>query len=188
MADKLLNAEAILGGVDTELGGCRIVERDDLAVVSIATPLGAADKLASALKSGLKVDLPSPVLSSEAAGTRLIQTSADQYLVIFSHATPDANATVQKKLKGTAYTTDQTDVWARLEVSGANVRTALERLCPLDLHDDAFPIGASARTSMEHMGTIIIRTGTDSFLLMSASSSAKSFLHAVETSFRYTIA
>ena len=37
---------------------------------------------------------------------------------------------------------------------------------------------------MEHLGTIIIRTEQDTFLLLSASSSAGSFLHAVETSIR----
>jgi sarcosine oxidase subunit gamma len=37
---------------------------------------------------------------------------------------------------------------------------------------------------MEHLGTIVLRDGTDSFLLLSAHSSAESFLHAVETSIR----
>ena len=61
----------------------------------------------------------------------------------------------------------------------------LERLCPLDLHESAFPVGAAQRTVMEHMGAVILREGTDEFLLLSASSSAASFLHAVKTSIRY---
>ncbi|MYA88775.1 MAG: sarcosine oxidase subunit gamma, partial [Boseongicola sp. SB0662_bin_57] len=40
-------------------------------------------------------------------------------------------------------------------------------------------------TVMEHMGAMAIRTGDDAFLLLSAGSSAESFLHAVETSYRY---
>ena len=39
-------------GVDWSKNGNRIVERDDLAVVSIATPLGADAEVAKALKSG----------------------------------------------------------------------------------------------------------------------------------------
>ena len=41
-----------------------------------------------------------------------------------------------------------------------------------------------ARTSMEHLDTLIIRTAENSYHLMSASSSAGSFLHAVETSIK----
>jgi sarcosine oxidase subunit gamma len=35
---------------------------------------------------------------------------------------------------------------------------------------------------MEHMGAIVARTGDETYLLLSASSSAKSFAHAVEVS------
>jgi methylglutamate dehydrogenase subunit D len=37
---------------------------------------------------------------------------------------------------------------------------------------------------MEHLGTILLREADDRFLLMSASSSARSFLHGLETSLR----
>jgi len=37
---------------------------------------------------------------------------------------------------------------------------------------------------MEHMGAIVLRDGPDSFLLLSASSTARSYLHAVEISLR----
>jgi sarcosine oxidase subunit gamma len=37
---------------------------------------------------------------------------------------------------------------------------------------------------MEHLGVLILRSGDDEYLLLSASSSARSFLHAVETSLR----
>jgi len=106
-------------------------------------------------------------------------------LVVFPHAEPDAAKRVNAELKGAAYTTDQTDNWVVLALSGPLALAALERLCPIDLHDSSFPIDSSARTVMEHMGAVICRTGEDSFLLMSASSSAASFLHAVETSLIY---
>ena len=106
--------------------------------------------------------------------------------MIFTHATPDAEPFVAKKIKGAAYTTDQTDVWTGLEIAGSRARTALERICPIDLHPDSFDVGDAARTTMEHLGTLIIRTDEDTFLLMSGSSSAKSFLHAVETSIQNT--
>ncbi|MGI9389115.1 MAG: sarcosine oxidase subunit gamma [Boseongicola sp.] len=186
MADNSLIAAPLLGGADLSFGDSKVVERDDLALVSIATPQGGDDALAEALKSGWSLDTPSPTLSTTSGNIRAIRTSSDQMMLVFPHATPDANEHVQGKLDGAGYTTDQTDAWVILEVAGPNAIAALERLCPLDLHDNAFPVGATGRTVMEHMGTLIVRTGNECYLLMSASSSAKSFLHAVETSFHWT--
>ena len=62
--------------------------------------------------------------------------------------------------------------------------TALERICPLDLDPLGFEGDGAARTTMEHMGAFVMRDGEGGFFLMSARSSAKSFLHAVETSIK----
>ena len=74
------------------------------------------------------------------------------------------------------------NVWVALDISGPKARDALERICPIDLHDDAFAIMDLARTTMEHLGVIILRTDEERWRLLSASSSARSFLHALETS------
>ncbi len=182
MADITLTAAPILG-VDLEIGENRITERDDLALVSIATPMGGDDALTAALKSGWSLDMPTPTATTTSGDTRAIRTSPDQMLLAFPHATPDADPHVQSKLNGAGYTTDQTDSWVVLEISGPDTMAALERICPLDLAK--FEVNDAGRTVMEHMGAFIVRLGTDRFLLMSASSSAASFLHAVETSYKY---
>ncbi|MEO0946296.1 MAG: sarcosine oxidase subunit gamma [Pseudomonadota bacterium] len=182
-----LTPKPLLGGVDLKMGANRIVELDEIAVVSIAVPLGNQEKLAKALKSGWSIGVPEPTLSTANGNLRAVRTGADQFMLLFPHESPNAEAVVQAKLKGAGYTTDQTDNWVVLEVSGPDVAAALERLSPVDLSVDAFPVGASARTVMEHMGAIVIRLDHDRFMLMSASSSAKSFLHAVETSFAYVM-
>jgi len=185
VAEITLQAAPILDGVDIEIAGCRLVERDDLALVSLAVPHRGTTKLAKALKSGFGLSMPKPALSVEKDGLRLIQIAPDQMMLIFSDASPDAEPAIRHKLDGTAYTTNQSDAWVRLDLSGQNAVKALERLCPLDLHHSTFPVGSAARTVMEHMGALVIRTAPDSFLLMSASSSGGSFLHALETSLRY---
>ena len=178
-----LTAAPILGGIDQTIGQNRITERDDLALVSIATPQGGEAALTKALKNGWGLALPDPTRSSDSGKVRAVRAAPDQILLVFPHATPDANTVVQAKLNGTGYTTDQTDVWVVLEISGPDTRAALERLCPLDF--SRFPDGGSGRTVMEHMGAMIVRLSEDRFLLLSASSSARSFLHAVQTSFHY---
>ena len=183
MVDFTLVSAPPLAGYDETIGGIRLHAPADLALVSVALPLGAEVAALKAIKSAYGADLPDPGKTAVAKdGVRLVRLGPDQAFVLFTHADPDANDVVNAKLGGKAYTTDQTDVWTGLAIEGANARRALERICPLDLHPDAFAIGDAARTVMEHLGVLIIRTDADGFLLLSASSSANSFLHAIETS------
>lgn len=176
-----LEAAPTLGGLNVKIGGNYIAEQKELALVSIAIPLGGERKLSDTLNKAFGLPRPKPTMSVTKKEMRLLSTAPDQFLLVFPHNTPDAEAVIQEKLGGAGYTTDQTDVWAVLEISGPDTNAALERLCPVDA--PAMPVNGSARTVMEHMGAMIVRTGPETFLLLSASSSARSFLHAVETSF-----
>ena len=186
MANITLTAAPLLGGYDKTTGKTRLCERDDLAMVSLAMPIRGKSALTKAIKAGFGLSMPSPVKTTTKGDARLMQTTPDQFMLIFPHATPDAAAHVAAKIDGAAYVTEQTDAWVRLELSGPGAMAALERICPLDLHESTFPVGSAGRTTMEHMSAVIIRTGKDSFLLLSASSSGMSFLHALETSLAYT--
>jgi sarcosine oxidase subunit gamma len=80
--------------------------------------------------------------------------------------------------------TDQSDSWVILALSGLHSRQTLARICPIDCSASAMPIGTTARTSMEHLGAIITRRPDEGdhqpcFWLLSARSSAASFLHAI---------
>jgi len=179
-----LTARPPLAGHEKTIGGIRLRAPADLALVSIALPLGGEETAHRAITAASGCALPDV---GKAAATpkreaHLLRMGVDQALVLFAHPAPDADSAVATALAGLAYTTDQTDVWAILEMSGSRARTALERICPLDLHDGAFAVMDVARTVMEHLGVIILRTGEESWLLMSASSSAGSFVHALETS------
>jgi len=186
--DFTLTSAPPLAGHDKTFADLRLTSPKDLAIVSLALPLGAEDAAQKAIKSAYGAALPAPGKSvCTKDGTRLLRLGPDTGLVLFTHAAPDAERVVAAHLGGAAYTTDQTDVWTGLDLTGPPARAALERICPLDLHDSAFAVDDVARTAMEHLGVLIIRTGQDSFLLLSASSSAGSFLHAVETSIENTI-
>jgi len=183
VANLTLTARSALDGFTKDYGTLQLREITGLAVVSIATPLDGGTVLSKAVRAAFGAGMPSPTMTTVGKnGTRLMSSAADQILVLFDHPTPDANAVVHAKIKGAGYTTDQTDNWVALEITGSNALKALERICPIDLHDSAFAVDQSARTTMEHMGVFIIRTDAQSYTLLSASSSARSFLHAVETS------
>jgi len=86
-----------------------------------------------------------------------------------------------QELATTAAVTDQSDSWVVLEVSGERSHDVLERICPIDLHDSQFPDGAVARTMMEHLSVIVVRS-SNRFVLLSPRSSADSFRHALTQS------
>ena len=184
MADFTLTSAPPLAGHDDRFGDTRLRAPGDVAIVSVALPLGQEKAAHSAIKAAYGVDLPAPGKSVLAAkgGARLVRLAPDLAFVIFEHAGPDAREVVAAKLDDTAYLTDQTDVWCALELAGPMARPALERICPVDLHPDAFAVDDAARTVMEHLGSLVIRSADDTYLLLSASSSAGSFLHAIETS------
>ncbi|WP_338549739.1 sarcosine oxidase subunit gamma [Roseovarius phycicola] len=186
MAEYKLIAEPPLAGYDETFGNVRLVSPADFALVSIALPLGDEAKALKAIKTGYGVDVPEVGHSaiSKDGNARLLRMAQDQAFVVFTHDQPDAAAIVAKRVKAAVYVTDQTDVWTALHLSGASSRHALERICPIDLHADVFAEGHVARTVMEHLGVMVVRDAQDSFVLLSASSSAGSFLHAVETSIR----
>jgi sarcosine oxidase subunit gamma len=168
-----------------EIAGVRLWAPNDLALVSLALPLGGEAAAEQAVRAAYGVALSGIGRSVVAGdGTRLIRLAPDLAFALFPHATPDAERVVAERLKGAVYTTDQTDVWVALALSGGNTRRALERICPIDLHPDVFGMDHAARTVMEHLGVLILRTGDDDYLLLSASSSANSFLHAIEVSLR----
>lgn len=175
-----------LGGFNHDFGGVAINEESGCSLVSVATPLNGDKALEKALSSAYKAKRPDVGRStlSKLDNSRFLGLQRDQLFVLFDHDGTGAVEIVATRLGDAGYYTDQSDSWVILGVSGPKSRAALERICPIDLDSHVFPEGAVARTMMEHLGTIIVCTGPHSFLLMSARSSAKSFLHAVETSVR----
>ncbi|MEM9241072.1 MAG: sarcosine oxidase subunit gamma family protein [Pseudomonadota bacterium] len=186
MVEFKLTSAPPLAGYHQRFGSVTLRSPDDLAIVNMAIPLGKDSKATKAVGSGYGVDLPEPGKSvvSKKGAARLVRLAPDQVFAIFKHPTPDAEEAVAERTKTAFYLTDQTDVWTGLELSGPGSLAALERICPIDLHPLSFAVDDAARTVMEHLGVLIIRTGEDQFLLLSASSSAGSFLHMLETSIK----
>lgn len=189
MPSLQLEAEPLLGGFQESFGDTELVELTELAIVSMTIPLDSDAAFTSALSEAYGATMPPPGGSTLSADgqTRFLWTARDQLFAVFEDSSPNAAANMVKKLDGAAYVTLQSDNWVALRLSGNNAREALERICPIDLHSSAFPEGQVARTIMEHMGAIVFKEDASSFLLFSASSTARSYLHAVETSLRNVV-
>ncbi|MFD2207025.1 sarcosine oxidase subunit gamma [Kiloniella antarctica] len=184
MPNYILAATLPLDGFRHDFNGLSIFEVTGRSIVSIATPLGGEPNLNKILAKTYKTNLPKvgQSLMSSLDNAVFMGMAQDQFLVLFDHCDDKPLEVVSKHLNDSAYLTDQSDSYVMLRVSGLNSRLVLERICPIDLAPTAFPEGSVARTIMEHLGAVIVHEKKDTFLLMSARSSAKSFLEAVETS------
>ena len=176
-----LSAISSLNGYDKDIGNIRLREVSNQSLIAMAIPQGGETKFKNSIKNIFGLKMPTPSKSVKNKDTRILSTQPDQIFVLTKRI-DDPEKSMAIEFDGSAYITDQTDAWVILEISGSSSREALERICLLDLDKEIFQLDSMARTSMEHMSAIIIRKAEDTFYLMSASSSAKSFLHALELS------
>lgn len=186
MADITLTPKSPLGGKRLESAECTLEEMQDITLISMATPLNGEAAFEKALKKAHRIAAPKGMSTTSKDNVHAFRTGADQVMLAIKEETRTAVSDAVKAMDGAAYLADQTDAWVTCAMSGTGARRALERLCPLDLHDSVFPVGTAGRTNMEHMGSVIMRVGENEYWLFSASSSAQTFWHALETSIHYT--
>lgn len=187
MTSYSLNPVSPLGGFDQTWDDLRLREVTDHSLLSLAIPLDGEKAFKTYLKSAFGLGIAAPGSSETKDEKTLLGLARDQFFLLMPFAETPLSPELLSAVKGQAHLTDQSDSWAHLQISGQGIRDALERICPISLHPDEFAIGSVARTSMEHLNAIIWRTDQDTFHLMSARSSAHSFLHALTTSIENTI-
>lgn len=167
--------------------GFTITEETGTGLASLATHRGSEASLRVAVERAFGLVLPEPGRRVEGDRISIFWMGHEQWFVEAERATtPDLVSALTVALGDTASITDQGDSWARLQLTGSWTRAVLEKLCPLDLHPSAFPPGAAARTTMEHIGAIVMAPGDgETFVLLTPRSSARSFLanlrHAAES-------
>ena len=186
MVDFTLESKAVLDGFDHDWNGTRLRELTEMAAVAVSVPKGGFAALGNKMKTAFGGGLPEAGESFVGKGdARIMSFAVDQFMVLWDHTAHSGVPEIEKKLGKTGYYVEQTNNWVFLELSGPLARAAMERVCAVDTHPDKFDVDRAERTSMEHMGAVLCRTGEDTFLIMSASSTAGSFLHALETSVEY---
>ncbi len=80
-------------------------------------------------------------------------------------------------LSALAALTDQTDASATVRIDGDQAQAVLARLVPVDLRQQIFPEGATARTIVGHMTASVTRVGPLAFEVMVMRSMAATLVH-----------
>lgn len=161
-----------------DVGPYRIAERFDVALASVATRRGRDAGIA---KAAIAAGVPLPKALSAIAGQPLsgFWLAPDMWMI---EAPFDSHEDIAAHLKtffgDDASITEQTDAWARFDLSGENLVALLERLSNLDL--SVLPDGHASRTVIEHLGCYLIKRSANLVTLYCPRSSAQSLLHALE--------
>lgn len=184
MVNIQLTPRPVLGGYHLERDGIALTEIVGLEIVSVACRVEEKNAVNDCLRASFGVDWPEVGLHSmsDDASIRVLGLQQDQAFVVMENDSRLLELT--NALTNVAWCTQQSDSWVSVQISGERLHDVLERTCPLDLAPSAFTENQVARTSMEHLSTILYRQN-DSFILMSPSSSARGFLHMLEESIRF---
>ena len=180
---KKLSTSTPLNGYKAVIGEVSLKEVTP-EIFSFSIPKKMQKKVDTIIKKILKFEPLSigQSVSNKSEDIRLIKNSVDQYFILFENES-EVNL-IMPSLAQSFYITEQSDAWAGVLISGKKAPLCLERICPLDLSEKAFPVGTAVRTLMEHLNVLILKTGREDFTLFSGSSSAISFLEAIEISAR----
>ncbi len=185
MADHRLKPITPLGNDAPDavtIGPVTIAEVTDTALASLAARLGEEAATADAADAA-GIPLPGPGQSAKGATYAAFWLSPQQWMVEAPFATHEDIIAILKPHFGEAASlTEQTDAWARFDVTGADLPSMFERLSAFDLR--AHGPGAATRTVIDHLGCYVVIRGAGHLSILGPRSSAATLFHALETAAR----
>lgn len=173
-----LSSSTPFNGYAREFNGVSISEALGFEIISIAIANEQSTNFAKTARKVFKATLPAPGTWETTDSARLLWTGQNQYMLFQDGMNDRLDETLSQEFKDMAYFTMQTDGWAALDVSGTYIHDVFERFIPLDIAQK--PVGFGARTSAHHMSVFILKTGKESYLLLTPRSSSAAFLESLE--------
>ncbi|CDX59437.1 conserved hypothetical protein [Mesorhizobium plurifarium] len=162
--------------------GLALTEIRGFDLVQVMARRGKAGETAKAAKACFGIAAPEAPKAVGAADATLIWSGPDQFLVL-SKGGKYTMDTLAPAFAGSASLSDQSHARALISVSGDKARATLAKLSSIDLHADAFAVGAAAATSMDHTSITLWRgddrNGQAVFNLLVFATFAESLWHTI---------
>ncbi|RWM31767.1 sarcosine oxidase subunit gamma family protein [Mesorhizobium sp.] len=136
--------------------GVSLTEIRDFDLVQVMARRGRAGEMARAAKTRFGIASPEAPKAVGAADATLIWSGPDQFFVL-SKGGKHTMEMLAPIFAGSASLSDQSHARALISVSGEKARATLAKLSSIDLHPDAFAVGAAAATSMDHTSVTLWR-------------------------------
>jgi heterotetrameric sarcosine oxidase gamma subunit len=181
-----LAAFAGLPVIATQGEGVVVSDRDGLGLATVLVRKGQHEALAQCIREKFGLELPRGPRRSASGDVAFIGTAPGAWLATHEQVGNAFVQTLADATAGLASVSDQSDGYAVLRLSGPRVRDALCKLVPIDLHPNAFAVGAVAATVASYIGTTIWRlddlAGSSVFEIAVYRSMADSFWSALSAS------
>ena len=136
--------------------GVSLTEIRNFELVQVMARRGKAAEMAEAAKARFGVAAPETPKVVQTADATLIWSGPDQFFVL-SKGGKHGIGTLAPSFAGSASLSDQSHARVLISISGDKARAMLAKLSSIDLHADAFAIGAAAATSMDHTSVTLWR-------------------------------
>nr|WP_245218847.1 sarcosine oxidase subunit gamma [Rubellimicrobium aerolatum] len=163
------------------IGPVTVAEVMDVALASLAARRGQ-EAVVGAAAAQAGIPLPPPGRAEVGAVCGAFWVSPEMWFLEAPFAThEDVVAHLRPVFGEAASITEQTDAWARLNVTGP-LGPLFERLCNLDL--GRFEPGSATRTVIEHVGCYAIRRAPERMTVLGPRSMAGSLHHALTVAAR----
>lgn len=186
MTNYSLHETPAFGGYELKVDGGTLTEETGMAIIAVTIRTGGEKGFKTAFKKLFGEACPDPRMSLSVGDTVIVPSALDQFFILEK---TDPRALEEKLITALgkhATTTDQSDGWGVLSLFGPKTMATMERVSKVDMDMTAFPVGAVARSELEHVGGIVMRQKAKRgeehrFMLLSQRSSAQSFLHSIAT-------
>lgn len=151
-----------------------LAQMDWVQITSIAPYAGRLAQVSADLGT-LGLRFPAPNRFEVAGEARLAYAGRDLAFLMGAPC-PD--------LGDAAATTDQSDAWARLSLTGPAAAQVLARYVPIDLRLSALPVGASIRSQLYHVPLCLMRLDAETFEVLVFRSMAQTAWHELASALR----
>lgn len=163
--------------------GVLIKEIRNFGLVQVMARRGKAPEMATAARTRFGVAAPETSNSVETGDATLIWSGPGQFLVLSNEGMHTVE-TLAPALAASASLSDQSHARVLIAISGSKARSMLAKLSSIDLHPQAFPVGAAAATSIDHTSVTLWhgndRAGSqDVFNLLVFATFAESLWHTM---------
>jgi sarcosine oxidase subunit gamma len=129
-----------------------ITPRDDLGMTKILARRGQAAVLAQQIQAHFGIALPNAPRRVTSGDVAVLGLGPAVWLAVH-----EFGLALKPVVGNSASITDQGDAYVVLRLTGPDVREALERLIPIDLHPRVFAVGQVAETIAAHMSVLLWR-------------------------------
>lgn len=156
----LCGSASVFAGLPSATGpgrGVVATERIGLGIVGVTARKAHSETVRRHVRERFGIDLPNGPQRTCSDAVAAVGVAPESWWISCENANSDFAPSVRAAVGRYAAVVDLSDAYAVLRLSGPDLRAALAKLVPIDLHERRFKPGDVAQTVAAHMGVTLWR-------------------------------